>query len=68
MSAKLRATMTRMLFASIPHTAASREEPAPKLCPVTRMPGLRNAGWLRTNDSSALPSSRRRARMNNNAL
>src|SRR6516225_221779 len=60
MSAKLFATMTRMLFASIPHTAASREEPAPKLWPVTRMPGSRNCGRLSTKSGSSLPSSRRR--------
>src|SRR5262249_36864732 len=68
MSAKLLATMTRMLFASIPHTAASREEPAPKLWPVTRMPGSRNCGWLSTKSGSSLPSSRRRARMNPHGL
>ena len=39
MSAKLRATITRMLLASMPHTAASREEPAPKL-----LPGHQDAG------------------------
>src|SRR5262249_36121943 len=60
MSAKLLATMTRMLFASIPPPAASREEPAPKLWPVTRMPGSRNCGWLSTKSGSSLPSSRRR--------
>jgi hypothetical protein len=64
MSAKLRATITRMSLANIPHTAASREDPAPKLWPVTRMPGLRNRGLLRTKLGSSLPSSRRRARMN----
>src|SRR5262245_63521091 len=68
MSAKLLATMTRMLFANIPHTAASREDPAPKLLPVTRMPGLRNCGWLSTKSGFSLPSSRRRARMNNSAF
>ena len=55
------ATMTRMLLASMPHTAASRDEPAPKLWPVTRMPGLRNCGLLSTKSGISLPSSRARA-------
>ena len=58
----------RILLASIPHTAASRDEPAPKFWPVTRMPGLRNCGLLSTKSGSSLPSARWRARMNRSAL
>src|SRR5215468_6489982 len=58
MSAKLFATITRMLFASMPHTAASREEPAPKFWPVTRIPGSRNCGLLRTKSGSSLLPAR----------
>jgi hypothetical protein len=67
MSAKLLATMQPMPTARIARTALSREEPQPKLRPVTRMAGRRNCGRLRTKSGSGLPSDRRRAAMNKSA-
>ena len=57
----------RMPIARIAHTAPSREEPQPKLWPLTRMAGLRNCGRLSTKSAISLPSGRRRWRANSSA-